>query len=324
MAKEEHKKPAHHKTHTAHKKVMDVTRPGKAPASPTSRPVIASPKPPVADDQFVPSAPPLRASDPYAKHDLMDSKNRKGLQPLGSAGQDDRAEVSDNSSNSAVASAPALPTSPAAQEKAAEIPSDLASTQQPAVSLTQTPTAPLTPEAEPKTGAAVSADTSAVTATDGPAEALSSAPTVPVETTAPSTLAETPAEVPASAQEETPAHLALEQTVDTSEKPAENNVPIWEHPDTSEQVETTPRTTHTSGNSKSIEDLLAETGAPVLEPEQSPSLIISHHKQHHRVKWWQPVLIFLLIVVVAAVVVDVLLDLEVIRTSLDLPHTDLF
>lgn len=66
----------------APKKVFDVMRPGKAPASPTSRPVIVGHKPQVADDQFVEGAHSKWAGDnPFAKHDLMDAKKKVDLFP---------------------------------------------------------------------------------------------------------------------------------------------------------------------------------------------------------------------------------------------------
>ena len=99
MPKEEHK----HSKHHAPKKVFDVTRPGKSTASPNSRSVIVGHKPPVADDQFVPgaasTAPTLRASDPFEKHDLMDSKKKKLVLPVSFSSPEE------------IASAPALPGS---------------------------------------------------------------------------------------------------------------------------------------------------------------------------------------------------------------------
>jgi hypothetical protein len=64
------------------KKVFDVMRPGKTPASATSRPVIAGHKPPVADDQFVPSPHASLASDPSEKRPLMDPDKKVGLNPM--------------------------------------------------------------------------------------------------------------------------------------------------------------------------------------------------------------------------------------------------
>jgi hypothetical protein len=292
MAKEEHKK---HTAYAAHKKVMDVTRPGKAPASPTSRPVISTSNPPVADDQFVPSAPPLRASDPSVKHDLMDSKKRKELQPLDSAAAGAEETVP------TLVGAPVLPDQQTPDVSVASDAPEVASTSIPAAA------------AEPVTEAAASEPKNeTATATPAANEQPKDQPTVQGM----------------QPDVDSAAHLALEQTVEATktDNPTSNdNLPIWEHPDTSEQVE--PSSAAYSGTadaktSKSIEDLLAETGAPTLEPDQSPSMIVSHHHRNHH-KWWEPILIFLLIVIVAAIVVDVLLDMEIIRISISIPHTDL-
>lgn len=62
------------------KKVFDVRRPGKAPASPTSRPVITGHKPPVADDQFVPT--PTKSADDADERALMDANQKITLTPV--------------------------------------------------------------------------------------------------------------------------------------------------------------------------------------------------------------------------------------------------
>lgn len=282
MAKEEHKK--HPTKHHATKKVFDVTRPGKSPATPTSRPVITNPKEPVADDQFVPGAPPLRASDPNAQHDLLSGKNRKGLEPI---------------SAPELVTADDTPISPTAVGPLSSSP-DTAD--------------PLLKESQP---AASSMPTAPVVGIDGPVD---QAETV-IEEPASSVTATDTEQV--TQPEETPAHLALEQTVETKT----DNLPIWEHPDTSEQVEEPQRTASSpkaGASSKTIEDLLAETGAPVLENEPAPSVIISHHNhRHHHGSVWTAVLIFLLIILVAAVALNFLLDADVIKTTLNIPHTDL-
>ena len=312
MTKDEHKKPKQ-PTHHPAKKVFDVTRPGKAPASPTSRPVIASKKPPVSDDQFVPSAPPLRPSDPSAKHDLMNPKNKKELKPLDTTPP---AEAATGASKPepdtpGFTGAPALPGADKATVKVPEQPGTV-----PAVALENTPapsipTEPAGVPPVPETST-VAADVSK--AADNPQDSQP-----PTAVTSPTDTGATPPGQSVHTEEETPAHLALEQTVDASD------MPIWEHPDTSQQVEgTTPVSTGVPANTdekKSIEDLLAETGAPVLEPEQSPSLIISHHNAHSG-RWWKVLLAILLLLIVAAVALNILLDAEIL-TGVDLPHTEL-
>lgn len=82
MSNDRLNKPGKPKTPQTHKKVFDVMRPGKAPASPTSRPVIVGHKPPVADDQFVPTPHQRIMHDPSEKRPLMDPDKKIGLTPL--------------------------------------------------------------------------------------------------------------------------------------------------------------------------------------------------------------------------------------------------
>jgi hypothetical protein len=289
--KDEHKsKKTKHATRTKHQpKVFDISRPGKAPASPTSRPWVA-PTEAVADDQFVPGAPSLRASDPNAKHDLMDSKKKKDLQPLTGT-----SESPEDTGAAAQASAPLLNNAPEIGE--AEV----------SQSASAAPSAPVVSEAaEAQPTSAALSDTAPEVST--PTDQIPSAVAPEADT-----------HTPVVEHEETPAHLALEQTVSN-----QDNLPIWEHPDTSEQVETSrPAPSSSGAGKKSIEDLLAETGAPTLEPEKEPSMIISHHPRK-KSKWWHSVLIFLAIIAIAAIVFDVLIDMAIIRTTLSVPHTNFF
>jgi hypothetical protein len=62
------------------RKVFDVMRPGKAPASPTSRPVIVGHKPQTPDDQFVPRSNTRLAGDPSEERPLLGHKQPE-LQP---------------------------------------------------------------------------------------------------------------------------------------------------------------------------------------------------------------------------------------------------
>lgn len=70
------------KTFQPSKKVFDVVRPGKSPASATSRPVISSHKPQVPDDQFVPSANTRLAGNPSEKRPLLDGGKKLAITPL--------------------------------------------------------------------------------------------------------------------------------------------------------------------------------------------------------------------------------------------------
>lgn len=315
MSKNEHSKTKSHASHATQKKVFDVTRPGRTPAAPNSRAVVPSAKPPVADDQFVPSAPILRASDPSAQHELLSAKNRKGLQPLSAPETPDAADADADGGVSASAEAAASSQTADAAVTAPVTGSD------PLVSMPDTTTEPVTSASaetsqadtgEPSAPAFMSDDMSAQTTTTS---AVAAKPTT-AQPAASSSSAVTSDITPAAPAEDTPAHFAMEHTVETAQ-----NVPIWEHPDTSEQVEGT-RAPAAQRSTKTIEDLLAETGAPTLEPEKKPSLIVSHHNPHHA-RWWEPVLIFLAIIIVAAIAINFLLDADIIKTSLQVPHTDL-
>ena len=307
-------------------------RPGKTPASATSRPVLPAQKPPVADDQFVPGAPSLRPGDPSAKHELMNPKNKKELRPVsaeaGATASDSPAgkgqptsedvlsgtETSKTSTTPEVAGAPALPrAAQSASIAASKVSAPVAAPAAPAsgaavaaVAPTENPTpsvSPIDAMAHPAHNTADSeasipqASSGGAGATIPPAQPA--APTIPVP------------------EEETPAHLAMEQTVQTSP-----DIPIWEQPENSVQVETSARPDAARpASSKSIEDLLAETGAPTLEPEKTPSLIISHHKPRHK-SGGKTFIVVLLILVLTVAIFDILLDTEIIKTGLDLPHTD--
>lgn len=71
------------KTPPANKKVFDVMRPGKTPASANSRPMIVGHKPQVQDDMFVPGENTRLATDPSKKHGLMDSSKKVDIKPVG-------------------------------------------------------------------------------------------------------------------------------------------------------------------------------------------------------------------------------------------------
>jgi hypothetical protein len=322
MSKEEHHKPKKHtppKTHQ--KKVFDVVRPGKVLAAPNSRSVIVGHKPPVPDDQFVPTAPTLRASDPSLKHELLDSKKKKELTPL-------RSDAAVQTAGAAAVGAPTLPgKSGATQSPHETAPASKPETPAPAVSKPEESAQGSDQPSVPAISAASAVpDVTAANAGDAP--------------TAPSDASETVATETRS--EETPAQLALEQTVKT-------DMPIWEDPRTSEQVEQSPTSasqpgvgqspaspsapnqsnpqaagdaaTQSTASPKSIEDLLAETGAPSLEPEQTPSLIISHHKHH--ASWATRLLVVLLLLILAAVALNFLLDAKIITLDFKVPHTEL-
>lgn len=298
MHKEGTSKPKKAAHHVGHKKVFDVTRPGKSIAPSNSRSVITSHKPPVPDDQFVPGAPKLRASDPNEKHELLNSRHKKDLSPL-TPGVDPTSSAEVNS------------PSQATPEVAPATAGDAADTYADAALKPEATSAPLVPN-DKKADKPDPLPEREQATTSTPEVA---APAAPVKVS--------PPEPAQGVPEETPAHLIMEQTVQAED------LPIWENPATSQQnSQLSPRTSSasaglpgTTGHAKTIEDLLAETGAPTLEPDKPPALVVSHHHKH--VPAWERILIFLFVLLLAAITLNFLLDAEIIRTSFDLPYTDL-
>lgn len=104
------------------KKVFDVMRPGKAPASPNSRNVIMGHKPQVKEDMFIaPSSGSRFASNPNDQRPLMNPSDKVELSPIVS---DQDAPVAEPAETEAVATPEKVamsqvvenPTSPETQE----------------------------------------------------------------------------------------------------------------------------------------------------------------------------------------------------------------
>ncbi len=310
------KKPARSGS-SGQKKVFDVVRPGKAPALATSRPVLASQKPPVADDQFVAvkTAPVLRASDLRVKHELMDGKKKKSVSPL-------------DTTAGAVNETPPKPaaenTEPAAITATAPVLSRLKG-----METSRGDTAASTPQSPVETGP--------VTAPAAVPMSNTAAPS----TTASSFLDDDPNAVPIWEMEDepTPAHLAMEQTVDADDGIESHHLhgaaPQSQQPTVAGKIDAPGPSNTVSVSSdtpaspaptaKTIDQLLAETGAPHLgndlDDEGRPGLIVSHHKTSPRGA--KILILFVALVVLAAITINLLLDAGYIDTSFDLPHTNI-
>ncbi len=314
VAVKQGKKPVHSGSGSGgHKKVFDVVRPGKTPASATSRPVPASQKPPVADDQFVATktAPMLRASDPHTKHDLMDSKSKKSVAPLGDTVDTDESENTPKPEANGSRPADSGPAEAAATA--------------PMLSRLKGVNARTNSDTQP----AAQGPDSVVPVTAPAAE--------PSPKTAPSFLDDDPNAIPIWEMEDepTPAHLAMEQVVDADDGIESHHVRGRVAPDSvvgegrvdapgpSSTIASDASSTGVgspSSGAKTIDQLLAETGAPNLGTDDQPGLIISHHKTHSR--WGMFFLILLTGVVLAVIAADLLLDAGYIDTSFEVPHTD--
>jgi hypothetical protein len=270
MSKEEHSKG--HSSGSVHKKVFDVTRPGKALASPTSRPIITSNKPQNPDDQFVArhmAIPDDEEQPTLKKHKKID------LKPAGTA-------TAEGIGATAVT----------AQESAA--------------------TAPQLDEATPPTNLAAPQheDAAPQQADDETSSAIDTIDNVPDD--ASEEMAPSPDTIPSTEDAkpwEPPTETATEALAETPAAPSDSPVP-----DGVEQQPAAPKPA--PNRPMSHDDVLAETSAPMLE-----HVIVSHHKAH-RTKLWEWLLILILMIVVAVAAVNFLLDAEIVKTDLDIPHTN--
>lgn len=162
------------------------------------------------------------------------------------------------------------------------------------IAVQPTPSTPVLTEEKPAAAAPVADNTP-----EAPAPPVQPAEEVPEQTPPPAS------QTPAIAEEPTPGQLAVEQMVEAdTEAPA-----------------TQPQSPPAASSNKSIDDLLAESGAPVLDNEPPGGVLVSHHSP--RRSWVAAIFIFLIAVIIAAAALNFLLDAEVITTDIDLPHTDL-
>jgi hypothetical protein len=300
-------KPTHKpKEHKNTKRILDVVPPGKAMANPTSRPVITGHDAPVADDQFVPKTtePAARsmANDPTEKRDLLDPKQKVQVAPI-----TDKLTAAPMQSTTAPVSAgdtrQSAPVLDASGSSATAVP-------------VQVQTAPAVTEAATQQAAVAAEPASAPVVTAFPSQSVDALPTAQPQ-------------MSTEEHKPTPEHLAVEQVVaEPTETPSQTSAApavgkpaatTWQLP---EEERHTPVQGHHSA--KTIDELLAETGAPNLEPEQAPpkQLIVSHHgggTGHSAVKW---LVAIVLVIIFAVVAVDVLLDAGTITTDMNIPHTN--
>jgi hypothetical protein len=325
----------------AHKKVFDVVPPGKSVAPPNSRSVIVGHKPPVKDDQFVPGsgnskpaevasesastsaaetpAHSSMAGNPFEKRPLMGGHKKLGLKLASTAGQEET-----------VTTSTASLVSPHNSGKS---------------SGKQATTAPELSSPAPKSGPSdegANKDSSAgerVSPASGVSEEAHGAPKTAAVSGAPA--------LSGSASEHL-ADLAVEQIVETETFDKIDNVDktggaggastggqsgelqVLDQPISGETPEPTGMGSRAgessvgagtaSGRPSTVDDLLADTSPPNIAPEPQQA-VVSHH--HRRGGALRAILIILLILILGAAALNFLLDAEIIKTSLDLPHTDL-
>lgn len=293
-------RPAHH-----HKKVFDVVPPGKAPASPNSRSVIVGHKPQVHDDQFVLSE--HWASDPKEKKPLMDGHKKVKLMPSGEdRGPQHQAEE-------------ASPKDEAVKDSAAKL------------------VVNTVPAKEPPESTPVASEATPEKSESKPVEAPPEHGNEKIDPKDPSLIAlehlmvEQVVEEPGPGSEtvpvsegKNPADASPRVAVGTEVKPADAaqsdtqlNPPsaaadFWDSP--KNQDSPAPQTAPHGAS----DDLLAQTDAPILEPQKA---VVSQHHPHASV--WEMILTFLLVLLVGIVALNFLLDANIINTELQVPHTDL-
>lgn len=283
------------------RKVFDVMRPGKAPASPTSRPVVIGHRPQAHDDQLVPSA-----DSRYASENPLDEKRdlltHKGGVDFASPSVAD--EYPDDPPGDAK---PTNDAEPKEQE-----PTDTDAPVDPSASYASA--AP-----EPKQGE-----------DKGTAEAEDSASEeVPTEQPAPSSdpnAPETPETTPDEPNGTTPEGKPTESVAGASSEasgssvwPEQSATPAAPEP-MAPEAEKAPKPNANADVDElpqlGPDDVVAATGAPVIDHS-----FVVHHKT--RTKWWEWLLIIILILILAAATLNLLLDAQVIKTNLNIPHTHL-
>jgi hypothetical protein len=302
MSKDQDKpgKPKNNQQQTT-KKVFDVMRPGKAPASATSRPVIVGHKPKVKEDMFVPSGNSrVAAENPFEKHELMSHDHPTTLNA--------ETKVQDKET----------PASLAKETNNALVPRELPSENPDALQTQQPEMADSVKDAddvvthqeivfdEPKETPASSDVTETYTPTEIPQKPEPEAPEGASDAAA----------QPPEAQEQAPTTDNEETAIEpTQPEEREVDLPVEQPALTDDQSQPTPDG-RGAGKLLTQDDVVAATSAPSLD-----HAFVSHHKAH--TKWWEWVLIFLLIIIVGLVALNFLLDAEVISLNVDLPHTHL-
>lgn len=262
-------KPATKPAQLGQKKVFDVVRPGKAPASATSRPVIVGHKPPVKDDQLLSTSDSQMAGgNPLDDDRSLMSHKKGGLKLDAPAAMPDDADTETDRQEQGQGSA--VDAAPSEAQTAETI-------MPPAPDETVEHDIALTPESN-------GPDTTTQSSSEGPSPTESTKTEQPV------------------AGSDAPEVFAMDRPAKTEE----TGIADADSPGSTEP-EQAPITT---------EELIAATGAPTLD-----HTIISHHKT--KAPWWEWLLIFLLIVIVGLAAFNFLLDAEVIKINVDLPHTNL-
>jgi hypothetical protein len=266
-------------------KVFDVRRPGRAPASSTSRPVIVGHKPEVQD-----SVAGVSGIGDAPRQQLLSPKKKVGVRPI---------TIAEAAPTQEQAAAPVQEPTPS--PVSASIPSSVPPLAAEAESLLVRISKPAPVEPTVPIEASKPAEQTVVTQPQvKPVQAT--APVTSVEQTVASTppekaMATAPVQAPDAPK---PAAPEPTSSQDMAEPASEPWLALTDAtPDTSSQVTTT-----------------------VAEPEyEIQPIVVSHHRSPNHV--WKVVLLLLVIVLLAAAALDILLDAQIIAVP-GLPHTSFF
>lgn len=296
MAKEPPKKPKPKKQ--PHKKVFDVVPPGKVPASPTSRPVIIGHKASIQDDQFVP---PSKPSAPLLTHEAVERASKRPLM-----GGHKKLPLKAEANGASEGEPSPLKEAEAQSSEVGSVPgAGKVSTPEEIISEAEA----LPPGESPSPP--VPASNSTPTGLDGQADTTGTDQSGQLD------------------DKTTPEQLAVEQVVEAEEATGSDTSEAGATPDSKPSampaqpspIETIPSEPIATAEAKpkTVDDLLAETGAPDLDEPQEA--IISHH---HRPGWGRSILLIVLTLILAVIALNLLIDAEIISFNVSVPHTDLF
>ena len=317
----------HHPAHTEHgqgKKVFDVMRPGKAAASPTSRPVVVGQKAQAKRTQAAVSG-------------IGDSVQAVvAIKPAGAASveldeQDHAAQVAAAASASVAAD---VTERTDVEDRPAGAP-PVAIALNPPVAVATT-VAPLTPEAVANLDGE---KPPAASDTPAPPEEPASEPVVQSETSEPASAPPPPPDlVPdASAPPEAGRNLSHGKTImplsaaqqdQTSAQPETPSAPTSDdqqadsEPSAPVPAETQPEAPKDAPKpAEKKTDAAKGPSVPELHPQDIQDIVVSHHATS---VWWHSLILIILVLVLAVIALDILLDAELVDVPFNVPYTDFF
>ena len=281
-------------------KVFDVSRPGKTPASPTSKPVISGHKPEAAAAQAAVSgvgeSRPLLTRrkieiTPLGEVKAEPVKTSPEDQPSGSPTQEETEGLGTAALDAATAGPPELH-----QEKA-----------------------PARMHTQPKlTIQPLSQDKPAEEGEQPPAEPEAEKPAEAVAEEKPAEEQAKPEEPEAKPEAEKPEPTDTESQAET--EPAAKPEPELSEEELPAESSSMPEVEAVENTEEGKEEPAPE---PVIEPlfDESGAVVVSNHEHHHKGHGLKVFLLLLLILVLAVAAIDILLDMGILTIE-GIPHTD--